>query len=175
VESSTDHFSPILIYPLFVVILSMLPLSGVMVSIFKIKYVSDRDDNIFEILAIASALVSDSLYWFKLVPAYVVIACEMHARWIAPKVERAYLVIACEMHARWIAPKVESSTYHFSPMIYPLFVLILSMLPLSGVMVSTFKIKYVSDRDDNIFKSTQSLLARLGLCIGLSLFQLILR
>jgi hypothetical protein len=79
------------------------------------------------------------------------------------------------MHARWIAPKVESSTDNYSPMIYPLFVLILSMLPLSGVMVSTFKIKYVSDRDDNILKSSQSLLARLGLCIRLSLFQLILR
>jgi hypothetical protein len=85
----------------------------------KFKYVSDRDDNIFEILAIASR-TTWSLYWFKLVPAY--------------------LVIACEMHARWIAPKMESSTDDFSPRIYPLFVVILSMLPLSGVMVSIFHI-----------------------------------
>ena len=77
----------------------------------KFKYVSDRDDNIFEILAVASRTTRS-----------------------------LYLVIACKMHARWIAPKMESSTDNLSTRIYPLFVVILSMLPLSGVVVSIFHI-----------------------------------
>ena len=85
----------------------------------KFEYIYDRDDNIFEVLGI-SFRMTWSLYWSKLLPAYLVIVCEVIARRIAPYTGR-------------ITDDILVTNY-------PLLVVIFSILPLIGFMASTFRL-----------------------------------